>query len=467
MVLIDQLVMSVAPTSTVRLDPGHTFPKGRKARNVIIRTFVTVTNTTTSSHAFTVADAIDAFRYVYSSFKLQFGVESPDVVDNDLNWDRMRTLLGIVAIEDMSVWSSISNSYVQVGSVSATTAISGSVAGNGGSTNIELLFTRPFVVLTCADRPYAWLPGATQMSQMSFEISSGSTFNPTNSIWSPTGTISLRVLAEESDEADATDPWSNVVRMYRNTSKGISLKGPAGLQLFLADFSYDMAATPLTIFSLKRDNDTDLQSNIEFKDSISTAQFGSIWSEVGAGVNVPTYATVLWNAFAPSALTDFPTASGTTFVQPANDLASPDLLWIYIPPQTTASLNAIGQNATSPQPGGTGATTVNLTSPAAVDPTITANHVAVTPVSIIKPGTPAFSTTPAVTAQRGVSNTVPYTPPAVVAAVSATAPASAQAAAAAQAVARATPGQSSPGRANRTPGAGTLSLSIRSGGKKK
>lgn len=418
------------------------FPKGAVCSRIRLKAVFNLNKSTATAYVITVADAVGLFQQIFGATEIKFGDSNYEVIDDSIPFNTARQMAVAMSERDMVV--ALAGNSVQLNALTAT-SLGGTgltVPGTGNLPGVTFEFIRHFVYERSNQDIHEWCPGTTQMKTLRLQIVAGPTPNISAASVTITGTIAITVLFDTT-EAE-TDRWCRPIRTYRNSTSGIQQEGPGGGGGLLGfwESTQPGPTTTLTVFELKRDNDTDIHNAITAADVVRGQQ-----SLLPPGTfDLNTLVTCLYFPDDAISHNEIPTASRWVFVQPGNDLQPPNTVWLFTPPTDEAYINGtMGQTVKK-------LGDVQAVNHAAMsDPGIRPSTASISSIALLDPNHPNYSLSPGVRFQSGAAPKV-VIPPTLTKAAGATAGAhagDAQAASLAKmttAIAQHIPGFTSAGR---------------------
>jgi len=331
--------------SICRLPRPVFFPKGRGCSRLRAEATITLKNTNGGAQNLTGATLKWALAVGFDTATLRFGDRKMEVVDTSLPYLRAREMFVGMTCDDFLVQAAAYNSGVakRVKDVLDADVIATAVA-SGATAVVTVEYTRAFELNRLGQDAYAYCPGSTQMGQVQWEFVRGGTADPSgNFIWNQAADVLF--IADDFEASD--DRWASVPRIYQQEEAGRESHGPRTAVGLLAVWEYTGAgaATPLTLFSIARDEDVPVHDNVNAKRVVRDA----LYTDPVGAFDLNVLATVLHNLPGDGERHDIPTGSGFRLVQTGTELNPMRSAWLHVPVRDQGDVDKfIGENVQTP-----------------------------------------------------------------------------------------------------------------------
>lgn len=328
---------------------NFSFPEGRRCERIRRELTILLSNASGSAYSVTGADFLAMFRAMFTGVTSQFGDAKGDIFDNTLPFDLCRLQSWVFTERDVLVGAPNAASPIPMLELSDYPGVAIQVPGNG-TISVVIELPRPFLVELFGEKNRKFCPGWTQMRQFQDQFTTSAwTANAGNVTIS--GQVTCAWLAD--DFPSKKNAWVRVIRLARVNSSSLEVDGPAGTMVGVAEITAVGNLTSLGVVTLTTDAGQDIHTQIQTKRIVNQTQY----ELQEGGLNVQNLATFLFVPDNRGGPDELPTAGGFKALFAAQDLATFQFAWFYIPEQSSSYTEEyVRPNAQLDKPKGLGST---------------------------------------------------------------------------------------------------------------
>jgi hypothetical protein len=436
--------MGTTAGALARLPRPVSFADGRGCARLRVEVVQSMKNNTGGPLDYTGARAKKLIEGLFKTSTLRFGDRHADVVDNALDFARLREMCLALTGDDFIIVHPTTGVPTRLASIADADVLKAAVAA-GASFLITMEIARPFEVVRLGEDAYAYCPGASQLRQVQWEFVRGSAVDTAGGEFVQNGAADLLFVADDFETGD--DKWAAVPRLYQQEEAGRESHGPRAPSGLLSVWEYSAvgASTALTLFSITREGDAPLHDNVRAARVVRDA----LYTDPTGAYDLNLLATVLHQIPDNTEKNEIPVGEGWKFLQTGTELSPPKTAWLHVPARSEEEHDNTGKNVEGDQGvkmiSAAAKSAKGMSSPAA----------SLEPVIMARQGSADFEALPGRVVARGLSPTT-HVPASVANAAAASVSgdpeaASAAASKVATAIAKAIPGGVATRRGRKTP----------------